>query len=212
MDYSDLRKEYLNRSLSARHLKKDPFEQLFIWLEEAVQLGELEPNAMILCTANKIGQPSSRTVLLKEIDERGLLFYTNLKSRKATDLEENPKASITFLWKKCARQVSVDGRIELLPRAKVLSYFSKRPRESQIASWASQQGERITSRKELLKKYRDYEKKWKGHSIPLPSFFGGYRLIPHCFTFWQGNAFRLHDRFLYTLGIKKAWEMTRIAP
>jgi pyridoxamine 5'-phosphate oxidase len=212
MDINKMRKEYCLERLELKSLKKDPFLQFSEWFQKAVEVAIQEPNAMVLSTASKEGRPSARTVLMKEIDQRGLIFYTNYDSRKAHDIDENPFAALTFLWKEVEKQVRVYGRVEKVSRGDSEDYFASRPRGSQISTWASPQGTVIPSREYLEERYREVELEYKGKEIPLPAFWGGFRLIPEEFIFWQGRENRLHDQFRYTKNSDGTWNIDRLAP
>ncbi len=211
MDISRLRREYPLNPLKRSVLSKNPIEQLKIWLNDASDAELIEPNAMILCTAEKNGRPSSRTVLLKGIDERGLVFFTNYKSRKAAEIEENPFASATFLWIPLARQAVVEGSVVKTSEQESRDYFSTRPRESQLSVYASRQGRVAASRGELEMAWEEAKKRFEGKEIPLPDDWGGYRLAPDIVEFWQGRPHRLHDRFRYRLD-SGSWIIERLCP
>ncbi|MEC7839884.1 MAG: pyridoxamine 5'-phosphate oxidase [Chlamydiota bacterium] len=207
-----LRKEYRHDSLSRSDLSPDPFDQFIQWISLAIDQEIIEANAMTLATATKNGLPSSRTVLLKEVDAHGFIFYTNYQSRKGQEIEENPFGSITFYWKELEKQVCIDGKIEKISREKSTQYFHSRPRDSQIGAYTSKQGQELASREELLKTYLEHEKQFVGQTIPLPEYWGGYRLVPQNFIFWQGRENRLHDRFLYTMQKNGTWTIKRLSP
>lgn len=212
MKYEVQRKEYTKRTLDQNELGKDPLKALSSWLQEAYNLSLPEPNAAVLATANKLGRPTSRSILIKEIDDKALFFYTNLESRKASDLKENPYASLTFLWKELERQVTLEGKVFLLSREESFSYFKTRPRESQLAAWASCQGKPLSSREELLKAFEIEKKRFENFlEIPLPDKWGGFKFVAETLVFWQGRENRLHDRFLFVKE-KEEWKATRIAP
>lgn len=205
----DLRQEYTFKSLDLEDLDKDPFKQLHTWLQEAYQHQAIEPNAMVLATANAQGKPSSRTILLKGLDT-GLIFFTNYESRKAKEIAENPFASAVFFWKELQRQATIDGKVEMLSREESSHYFSSRPRGNQLGSWASHQDQIISSRELLEQEYKRLEEEFKDKPVPLPPYWGGYRLIPTQFEFWQGRPSRLHDRFRYYL--TDTWQISRLSP
>lgn len=212
MEFDDLRKEYRSIPLHDEDMDKDPINQLLRWLREAKEGGIVEPNAMTLGTATKEGRPSTRTVLLKELDEQGLIFYTNYESRKGHEIAENPRGSVTFYWREIEKQVTIDGSIEKISENHSISYFAKRPRETQIGAWSSRQGKPIASRKTLEDAYENYLIKFQGKEISKPSWWGGYRLLPELWIFWQGRENRLHDRFLYLPCEKNQWRIQRINP
>lgn len=211
MNFSDLSKNYAPECLRRDHLKKNPFDQLLLWLDEARSAHVIELNAMALATASASGKPSCRTVLLKHLDERGLLFYTNYESRKGRELTENPHAMATLFWHKQMRQICVEGKIEKTSKEESAAYFSTRSRNSQLGTYASKQDQVITSREILKKEFRHYEQKFKKQEIPLPQSWGGYRILPSRFEFWQGGKDRLHDRFHYILDHEK-WKIERLSP
>ncbi len=203
------RRVYNAPPLLRKSLHDSPLEQLKSWLGET---SVDEPNAMCLATATKEGQPSTRTVLLKEIDERGLIFYTNYHSRKAQEIAANPSVSATFLWPDLHRQVTVEGMIEKLSREESDAYFHMRPRGAQLGAMASEvQGKTLESRTQLEEDFYALEKEYHGKEVPLPPYWGGYLIRPNRFEFWQGQPNRLHDR----LAFKKegtGWTLERLAP
>jgi len=212
MDISQLRREYLRGGLRRRDLDPDPIAQFRHWLDQAGEVGISDPTAMCVATVAADGQPSQRIVLLKQLDERGFVFYTNLGSRKARDLEGNPRASLLFPWHPMDRQVKVRGVVSRLPAAEVLRYFATRPRDSQLSAWASDQSRPVSSRNLLLAQFAAMREKFAKGEVPLPDFWGGYRVEPHAIEFWQGGADRLHDRFEYTRCDKGSWAIARLAP
>jgi pyridoxamine 5'-phosphate oxidase len=210
LNLSNLRTEYRFKSLDVGDLNLDPFLQFKQWLQEALYAQIAECNAMALATASAEGRPSCRMILLKGID-KGLIFYTSYNSSKAQDLSGNPYASATFYWRELERQVVISGQTEKLTQEESETYFKGRPRTSQLGAWASQQDQVLTSRKELEEAYRHYEDKYQTGLIPKPPTWGGYRLLPHHFEFWQGRPNRLHDRFRYLL-VNNTWQIDRLAP
>lgn len=207
----DFRNNYTQGGLSLDQVLPSPLSQFNLWFDQAV-LAELpEPNAMTLATANSNGNVSARVVLLKEVDEKGFVFYTNYLSRKASDINENPNAALVFLWLGLERQVRVEGVLEKISEAESDAYFSNRPRESQLGAWSSEQSKEIESRDLLHQIFVQTEKQYEGKPIPRPSFWGGYRLIPHRIEFWQGRPGRLHDRILYRLQGDN-WSKARLSP
>ncbi len=210
--YHKLHEAYRQRGLSRRDLAPDPFEQFRRWFAEAERVEGPEPNAMALATATPEGQPAVRMVLLREVDERGLVFYTNYESRKGQELAKNPHAALVFWWPNMARQVRVEGVVEKVSAEKSDAYFRTRPRGSQIGAWASRQSTVIASRAELEARYRQYEAEFVGREVPRPPHWGGYRLVPEVFEFWQGRLNRLHDRFRYRKGADGSWIIERLAP
>ncbi|MBS4167565.1 pyridoxamine 5'-phosphate oxidase [Parachlamydia sp. AcF125] len=207
-----LRKEYSKSELRREGLSPDPFNQFQIWFREAINEEAVEPNAMTLSTTSLARKPSSRIVLLKYFDHRGFVFFTNLESRKSRELRDNPFAAINFFWRSLERQVNIEGSVVLVSSAESFSYFSKRPRGSQIGAWASKQDAELNSRDELEDTYKQLVKQYAGQPIPLPPFWGGFRLIPTRFEFWQGRANRLHDRFEYRAYLQNEWEIRRLSP
>lgn len=206
------RSEYDAGKLDRDDLKATPFEQFALWFTEACESKVLEPNAMSLATAGADNRPLVRTVLLKSYDERGFVFFTNLESRKARQLKENPEASLLFPWLALQRQVIINGRVEKVSTAETLAYFVTRPRGSQIGAWISQQSSVVTSRQLLETKWAEMQRKFSEGEVPLPSWWGGYRVVPREIEFWQGRVNRLHDRFLYTAQEGGKWRIERLAP
>jgi pyridoxamine 5'-phosphate oxidase len=206
-----LRKEYTKDSLNIEDVYENPLDQFNLWFSEALKQNIVEPNAMTLSTVDKSGSPSSRTVLLKDVDEKGFVFFTNYNSRKATQLENNPFASIVFLWLEMQKQVLIEGLVEKVSKNESDEYFDIRPRDSQIGAWASNQSSVIESREELEKRFREFEKEFTGKKISRPPHWGGFRLIPNRVEFWQGRENRLHDRILYTFE-QGVWKINRLAP
>lgn len=180
-------------------------------MDAAVAAGEPEPTAMILGTADKEGNISTRAVLLKALDERGFVFYTNTLSNKGMQLQVHPRASVTFFWKATACQVHASGGIERVTDAEADAYFASRDRGSQVGAWASRQSKVLESRAVLEQRVREFEEKFKGREVPRPPHWSGYRLLPEMVEFWHGREFRLHDRFRYTL-IDEAWSLERLFP
>jgi len=207
-----MRRNYAEQSLDLGDLMPEPFAQFDQWMRAAIASQLLEPNAMALATVGPEGQPTLRTVLLKGFDERGLVFYTNYESAKARHLSENPQVALLFQWLPLERQVAVTGRAEKISAAESLAYFLSRPRESQIGAWASRQSEIITTRSMLETKFAEMKAKFVAGQIPLPGFWGGYRVTPETFEFWQGRPNRLHDRFKYTRAAALEWKIQRLMP
>jgi len=212
MDLSDFRKEYSAQGLHRKDLSEDPTEVFEKWFQHATELKVYEPNAMTLATVSSEGHPSQRTVLLKAFDHKGFTFFTNYESRKAAHIAANPAVCLLFPWITLERQVIVRGRAEKISTAESLKYFTTRPRESQIGAWVSNQSEVITSRKILLQKLDEIKSKFKDGEIPLPSFWGGFRVVPESIEFWQGGPARVHDRFLYTRQSDGSWAIDRLSP
>lgn len=197
--------------LRKKNLSDDPFLQFELWIEDARRNGIADFNAMSLATASASGKPSCRTVLLKEFDHKGAVFFTNYDSRKGKELAENPYASALFFWQPLMRQISIEGKIIKIFPQESYAYFSQRPRGSQLGAWTSSQGKPIASRNVLEKNLKALIEKYEGKEIPLPDFWGGYRIIPSRFEFWQGGKDRLHDRFSYTLE-GESWKIQRLSP
>ena len=212
MQLEDIRREYRYQGLSRADLKDDPSTQFELWMEQAIAAGLSDPTAMTLATVSDTGAPRQRIVLLKHFDERGLVFYTNYESQKAQDIAHNPQVSVHFPWHSLDRQVRVEGRVEKLSVVDSLQYFLSRPRESQLAAWASQQSRAISSRQFLMSQFDAIKTKFASGKVPLPDFWGGYRILPERFEFWQGRENRLHDRFLYSLAATRVWRIERLAP
>ena len=212
MKIGNLRRNYSGAALQREDLKPSPIEQFENWFEDACQAGIREPNAMSLATVSAEGRPSLRTVLLKGLDARGFMFSTNLESRKASELAENPKAALLFPWLELERQVTVTGKAERISLAETLKYFWTRPRASQLAAWASPQSRAISSRKVIEMQWEHMKRKFGKGQVPLPPFWGGFRLAPQAIEFWQGRPNRLHDRFLYTRSADGKWQVERLAP
>lgn len=206
------RREYLQGGLNRADLAGDPLEQFQRWMAQVIATEIPDPNAMTIATVDATGQPSQRIVLLKGLDQRGFVFYTNLRSRKAQELKQNPKVSLHFPWHCLERQVKVCGIAEPISSAESLKYFLSRPRDSQLAAWASQQSRPISSRALLLQQFAAMKNKFSKGKIPLPDFWGGFRVKPHLIEFWQGGAHRLHDRFQYTLQGENSWTIERLEP
>ncbi len=211
MDLADFRKEYSDKGMHREDLDSSPVVQFKEWFQQAIDLKLHEPNAMTLATVGEDGMPFQRTVLLKYFDEGGFVFFTNYSSRKAQQIEKNPKVSLLFPWVTLERQVIVQGKAEKISAAESLKYFSSRPRESQLGAWVSNQSEVISSRKLLLQKLNEIKEKFQHGEIPLPSFWGGYRIVPEAVEFWQGGPARLHDRFLYQKD-GADWSVDRLSP
>lgn len=211
MEIDQWRREYLRGGLCRADLKADPVEQFRQWLSDAVASDLSDPGAMCLATADS-GQPSQRIVLLKGFDERGFVFYTNLYSHKARDIAANKKVSLLFPWHSLERQVIVYGCAVQLERSESLAYFRSRPRDSQLAAWASQQSEPLESREQLQQQFDEIKSRYGEDEIPLPDFWGGYRVLPDAVEFWQGGASRLHDRFIYRAEESGRWVVERLAP
>ena len=206
-----LRKEYTRAGLQESDIHRDPIEQFRRWFEE-VQAADLhEPNAMTVATATADGKPSARTVLLKGFDERGFVFYTNYEGSKARDLLENPRCALLFYWGELERQVRVEGRVDRTLEEESDAYFAGRSRGSQLGAWASEQSRPVTGRAALEERLREVECQFEGSEVPRPPFWGGYRVEPESFEFWQGRENRLHDRLVYRRENGK-WGIERLQP
>ena len=212
MDLTNLRGKYTTRGLDIKDLNQNPFMQFETWFNEAINAKLTEPNAFSLATVGADMMPSIRTVLLKIFDEKGFVFFTNYKSTKAKQVEENPKAAALFAWLDLERQVKIEGSIEKISSTESLKYFLSRPKGSQIGAWVSHQSEVITSRSLLEQKFDEIKRKFVKGEIPFPSFWGGYIIKPIRVEFWQGGRDRLHDRFLYELQEDNTWSISRLAP
>jgi pyridoxamine-phosphate oxidase len=210
-EIEDLRKKYSLIELNEKTVSKDPFEQFDIWFKDALNSRLPEPNAMIISTVNRTGIPSVRTVLLKSYDNRGFVFFTNYESKKGRDLGENPNTAILFLWKEIGRQVRISGSVVKTMQNESELYFQSRPIESRLGAWASKQSSVLPSRENLIENYEKYRKQFEGKEIPLPPHWGGYRVIPEEFEFWQGRENRLHDRICYIIR-GKDWHISRLSP
>lgn len=214
MDLSQLRQEYRQAGLRRHQLHSDPVEQFRTWFQQAQQAGLLEPNAMVLGTSDGV-RPSTRTVLLKAFNGRGFVFFTNYASRKAHEIGSQPQVSLLFPWYGLARQVAILGPATRISVAESLAYFASRPFGSQIGAWVSQQSQVISSRSLLEQKWQELKERFREGSVPLPSGWGGYRVEPLEFEFWQGSENRLHDRFRYrraAQGEAGDWLIERLAP
>jgi pyridoxamine 5'-phosphate oxidase len=208
----DVRVDYGRSRLQEGDVAPDPIEQFRVWFAEATAANIPEANAMTLATADASGAPSARVVLLKGIDDRGFTFFTNYDSRKARELTANPRAALCFFWQPLERQVRIEGTVEKVSRAESEEYFSRRPRQAQIGAWVSQQSSPITSRAELERLEAELQKRFGDGPVPLPEYWGGYRVVPHAIEFWQGRPSRLHDRLLYTLNDGGDWTLRRLSP
>ncbi len=208
-----LREEYDGNSLDLSHVAENPIKQFEVWFQETQKNNVSEPNVMTLATSTLDGKPSARIVLLKGIDEGGFLFFTNYGSRKAEELALNPNAALVFCWLELQRQVRIEGVVEKVSEKDSKEYFQSRPKGSQIGAWASAQSTVIRDRDILEKKAAELETEFANEEkLPLPEFWGGYKLIPSVIEFWQGRVSRLHDRIRYTRQSNKKWKIERLAP
>jgi pyridoxamine 5'-phosphate oxidase len=235
MAIADIRREYNLTGLRRGELDPDPLKQFRKWFDQAtgarasgrirkyliraykslLMVTGTEPtelNAMTLATADGEGRPSARVVLLKGLDERGFLFFTNYESRKGRELENNPHAALVFYWADQERQVCAAGQVRRLPREESEAYFRTRPRGARIGAWASKQGEVVADRAALESTWQSFEARYPGEDVPLPPYWGGYVLIPERVEFWQGRPNRMHDRFSYSRGTGNTWAIERLSP
>jgi pyridoxamine 5'-phosphate oxidase len=208
---TDAEVSHEHRALHRSDLLDDPTEQFVRWLADAEGAGIALPNAAALATAGLDARPSVRHVLLRSADERGFVFYTNHDSRKGRQLAENPNAALVVLWRELDRQVSIAGRVGRVDAEEADAYFASRPRGARIGAWASPQSAVLHDRAELDRRVEDVEARFRGQDVPRPPNWGGYRLVPSSFEFWQGRAFRLHDRFRYERE-PAGWRLERLAP
>jgi len=209
---NQIRREYSQNGLRRQDLDDNPIEQFNHWLSQAIDAGMQDPTAMVVATVDEFGQPSQRIVLLKDLTDEGFVFYTNLGSRKAKELSQNDKISLHFPWHAIERQVIVYGTAEKLDVLTTMKYFMSRPEESQLAAWASEQSRPISSRDLLMQQFRKMKAKFSQGDIPLPDFWGGFRVVPHQIEFWQGGEHRLHDRFMYSKCDNGSWSIERLMP
>lgn len=212
MKADSLRETLMQQGLRASDLEADPIKQFERWYQQTLETDLAEPSAMILATVDADGQPWQRTVLLKLFDEDGFVFFTNYSSRKATHIAANSRVSLLFPWQALARQVKVTGRAEKIPAAESMKYFATRPRGSQIGAWASHQSKVVKSRALLDAMFDEMKHKFQDGEVPLPSFWGGYRVRPETIEFWQARDSRLHDRFISRRDSYDQWQYERLAP
>lgn len=212
MNVSGLRRSATGFVLDREDLADDPVEQFEDWFRYACETVPMDPNAVSISTVDAEGRPSSRTVLLKYFDDRGFVFFTNYESKKARQIDANPHVALLFFWSDAARQVKIRGKAERIPTSETLKYFLSRPRGSQIGAWVSAQSSVVSSRSLLESKFQEMKQKFSNKEIPLPSFWGGYRVVPDVIEFWQGRRNRLHDRFQYTRQEDGSWKIERLAP
>ena len=211
LDLQEMRTEYIKATLDEKSVPADPFDLFETWFSQAVESQVKDPNTMLLATSSKENMPNIRAVLLKIFDEKGFVFFTNYNSVKAKEIEDNPNVALEFLWLDLERQVRVLGRCEKITTAESLAYFMKRSRGSQIGAWVSEQSSVISSRNMLQMQIEKMKEKFAKGAVPLPDFWGGYRVVPYQIEFWQGRESRLHDRILYTR-VEEGWKIERLAP
>ena len=208
-DLSNLRKEYLKSGIVKGDLKVNPIEQFSLWFSQAMEANIVEPSAMSLATSDDyIG---IRTVLLKYFDNKGFVFFTNYESKKSRQIQNNPQAALLFPWLALERQVKIIGSVEKITKLESLKYFSSRPKDSQLGAWSSNQSSKISSRAILVDQFAVMKKKFASGEIPLPEFWGGYRVVPESIEFWQGRESRLHDRLIYERKDEE-WVISRLSP
>jgi pyridoxamine 5'-phosphate oxidase len=206
-----LRRSFSSKELDIYSVSADPFELFSNWMKEALDSEIHDPNAMVLATSSVEKIPSARIVLLRKFDEKGFVFFTNYESQKAAHLQHNKNVSLLFFWAELERQIRITGTAERISTGESSEYFSSRPRDNQISAWASKQSSVIQNRKMLENKFDEMNKKFEGKPIPLPPFWGGYKVIPQKIEFWQGRENRLHDRICYTLA-EGTWKIERLSP
>jgi len=206
----DLRRDYLNGQFDDKTADDNPFKQFELWFEQATESGLIEPNAMTVATSTLSGKPSIRVVLIKKVDNNGFVFFTNYDSRKGQEIQKNPQASLLFYWDNLERQVRIEGKIEKVSLEESEEYFKSRPYESRLGAWASKQSTVLKSRFSLMRSVVKLMAKYPG-DVPLPPFWGGYRLVPEYFEFWQGRKSRLHDRITYSKQ-HDSWIKQRLYP
>ncbi len=211
MKLDSLRNEYTYSGITRKNVAANPFDQFNQWMKEVIDSGEKEPTAMTLSTIGTDGFPHSRIVLLKFIDKEGFIFFTNYNGEKGKAIALNNATGLHFFWSKLERQVKILGYAEKINREQSEKYFQTRPIESQISAWASNQSEEIPSREYLEKRYEEFSKKFENQPVPLPPYWGGYRIVPQNFEFWQGRISRLHDRIIYEK-TADGWNIKRLSP
>ena len=210
VDLNALRREFTSSGISREQMNDNPFAQFELWMKQASDADLTLPNAMSLATSDA-DEVSIRTVLLKSFDKQGFVFFTNYHSKKSQQIQKNPNAALLFPWLDLERQVKISGQVEKISTLDSIKYFSSRPKDSQLGAWASNQSGVLSSRQALLTQFEAMKNKFKKGEIPLPDFWGGYRVVPHRIEFWQGRENRLHDRFVY-LKQDKDWIIERLAP
>lgn len=212
LSLADLRLNYAKAELNEQTVANHPFTQFQLWLEEAIAAQLLEPNAMSLATLSPEGKPRARMVLLKALDERGFVFFTNYDSAKGKQLAANPDCALVFWWGELERQVRIEGSVEKISAEESDFYFQNRPRSSQLGAWASPQSEVVGDRSLLEQKLTFLEEKYTNRKVPRPDHWGGFRVIPTAIEFWQGRPSRLHDRLCFQLDPQGNWQKYRLAP
>ena len=210
-EIKNLRVDYSGNLIDIKKLKTNPIKQFKIWFKKAKKENIIEPNAMVLSTISKNNLLNSRTVLLKNITDKGFIFFTNYESRKANDIMHNNNVSLVFLWKKIKRQVIIKGKAVKITKRDSKKYFDSRPEKSKIAAWASKQSKELHNSNDLIKRFKNFENKFKNKLIPYPNFWGGYIIHPNSIEFWQGRSSRMHDRILYEKE-KNNWNINRLYP
>ena len=210
-EIKNLRVDYSGDLIDIKKLKNNPIKQFEIWFKSAKKENIIEPNAMVLSTISKNNLLNSRTVLLKNITDKGFVFFTNYESRKANDIMHNNNVSLVFLWKKIERQVIIKGKAVKITKRDSKKYFDSRPEKSKIAAWASKQSKELHNSNDLIKRFKNFEKKFKNKLIPYPDFWGGYIIHPNSIEFWQGRSLRMHDRILYEKE-KNKWNIKKLYP
>lgn len=212
MSTDDLRNQYIQAGLSETELESNPLAQFDKWFQDAIAAELFEPSATCLATASRLGKPSARMVLLRGVNERGFLFFSNYQSNKARELAENPQAALVIAWIELARQVCISGSVVRISREESARYFQSRPTGSQLSAWTSPQSQVIPNRQLLEDRWNQFQTQYQNDKVPLPPFWGGYCLSPASIEFWQGRPDRLHDRLRYRLLAKENWTIERLAP